>query len=85
MPALILDGKSLAKQTENQLKIRVDNLRESSGKTPVLATILVGNDPASETYVKMKGNACQRVGMESLRVFLPKILTLKNFSIKLEN
>ena len=54
MPALILDGKSLAKQTENQLKQRVERLRESTGKTPVLATILVGNDPASETYVKMK-------------------------------
>lgn len=72
MPALILDGKSLAKQTENQLKQRVERLRESTGKTPVLATILVGNDPASETYVKMKGNACQRVGMESLRIVLPK-------------
>ena len=81
MPALILDGKSLAKQTENQLKIRVDNLRESSGKTPVLATILVGNDPASETYVKMKGNACQRVGMESLRVFLPKNINTDRKSV----
>jgi methylenetetrahydrofolate dehydrogenase (NADP+)/methenyltetrahydrofolate cyclohydrolase len=39
---------------------------------PVLATILVGNDPSSEVYVKMKGNACERVGMASLKVPLPE-------------
>lgn len=72
MPALILDGKSLAQQTEKELQERVEHLRETTGKTPVLATILVGNDPASETYVKMKGNACKRVGMDSLRICLPK-------------
>jgi methylenetetrahydrofolate dehydrogenase (NADP+)/methenyltetrahydrofolate cyclohydrolase len=40
-----------------------------------LATILVGDDPASATYVKMKGNACQRVGMDSLRIELPSTTT----------
>ena len=44
---------------------------KSDGRTPVLATILVGDDPASATYVKMKGNACRRVGMESLAIELP--------------
>jgi methylenetetrahydrofolate dehydrogenase (NADP+)/methenyltetrahydrofolate cyclohydrolase len=43
-----------------------------SGITPVLATILVGDDPASETYVKMKGNACERIGMKSLKIVLPQ-------------
>ena len=48
---------------------RVERLKvNSGGKTPILATILVGDDPASATYVKMKGNACRRVGMESLAV-----------------
>ena len=70
MPALILDGKALSTQTEVQLKTRVDRLRESTGKAPILATILVGDDPSSKTYVEMKGNACSRVGMESIRVFL---------------
>jgi len=42
---------------------------------PILATILVGDDPASATYVKMKGNACQRVGMESLKIVLPQTTT----------
>ncbi len=44
---------------------------QSGGKTPILATILVGDDPASATYVKMKGNACRRVGMESWRLKCP--------------
>ncbi len=72
MSALVLDGKALAAETEAQLGERVARLREKSGgKTPILATILVGDDPASATYVKMKGNACRRVGMESTAVELP--------------
>ncbi len=72
MTALILDGKALAKKTEQSLLARVEKLKAASGgKTPILATILVGDDPASATYVKMKGNACQRVGMESLKIGLP--------------
>ena len=76
MPALILDGKSLAAQTEADLLARVERLKEKSGgKTPILATILVGDDPASATYVRMKGNACRRVGMESLKIVLPQHTT----------
>ena len=72
MSALILDGKYVAKCTEAELSSRVEQLKkQSSGKTPILATILVGDDPASATYVKMKGNACRRVGMESLAIELP--------------
>lgn len=69
MSALVLDGKALAAQWEQQLSERVAALSEKSGgKTPILATILVGADPASATYVKMKGNACRRIGMESMAV-----------------
>ncbi len=69
MTALILDGKALAKKTEEELTKRVDALKQKSGgQTPILATILVGADPASATYVKMKGNACTRIGMDSLKV-----------------
>ena len=72
MSALVLDGKALAAQTEAELLARVEQLKaKSGGKTPILATILVGDDPASATYVKMKGNACRRVGMDSLAVELP--------------
>lgn len=72
MAALILDGKQVAERSEAELSARVDALKtQSGGRTPVLATILVGDDPASATYVKMKGNACRRVGMESLAIELP--------------
>jgi len=66
-----LDGKKLAREMEEKLALRVEKLKRETGKTPVLATILVGDDPASATYVRMKGNACARVGMESLRIKLP--------------
>ena len=49
--------------------------QKSNGIAPILATILVGDDPSSATYVKMKGNACRRVGMESLKVVLPQTTT----------
>jgi len=72
---MILDGKALARQMEQELAVRVEKIKEKTGQTPILATILVGDDPASATYVRMKGNACQRVGMESLRVILPQSTT----------
>lgn len=70
--ALVLDGKALSKLIESQIKTRVDEFKKVTGKVPTLATILVGNDPASATYVKMKGNACARVGMESRKIELPQ-------------
>ena len=66
--ATILDGKALAKDTEEVLAGRVQKFKERAGRVPQLATILVGSDPASATYVKMKGNACARVGMLSQRI-----------------
>ncbi len=73
MPGIILDGKSLAKQIETDLTQRVARLKEASGGfQPTLATILVGDDPASAHYVKQKGVACRRVGMDSRQVFLPQ-------------
>ncbi|MFT5576247.1 MAG: methylenetetrahydrofolate dehydrogenase (NADP+)/methenyltetrahydrofolate cyclohydrolase [Bermanella sp.] len=76
MSATILDGKALAAQSEQELGERVEKLKEQSGgKIPILATILVGDDPASATYVKMKGNACRRVGMKSLAVDMPTSTT----------
>jgi len=72
MPAIVLDGKSLSQKTEAELATRVAALRaRSDGQAPILATILVGDDPASATYVRMKQNACKRVGMESIAVELP--------------
>jgi len=76
MSGLVLDGKTLSKQLESELAVRVQEVvKKSNGRVPILATILVGDDPASATYVKMKGNACNRVGMQSLKVELPQSTT----------
>ncbi len=84
MSALVLDGKSLAAQTEAELLARVEQLKEKSGgKTPILATILVGDDPASTTYVKMKGNACKRVGMDSMAIEMPTNTTTEQLLAKI--
>lgn len=64
----IIDGKAYSLEVEQELKKRVEAIKERCGKTPVLATILVGENPASVTYVRMKGNACTRIGMTSLKV-----------------
>ena len=66
----IMDGKKVALDTEESLIDRVTFLKSQKGYVPTLATILVGDDPASATYVKMKGNACERIGMQSLKVEL---------------
>jgi len=70
--AIVLNGKSLSESTETELFERVKAIKEKSGTTPILATILIGSDPASATYVNMKSNACKRVGMDSLKIELDK-------------
>jgi len=85
MAGMILDGKSLALELESELSLRVEKIKEKAGgRAPILATILVGDDPASATYVKMKGNACKRVGMESLRVVLPESTTTEELLSKID-
>lgn len=81
----ILDGTTLAKATEAELAQRVDRIKQANGqRTPILATLLVGDDPASATYVKMKGNACRRVGMDSLKITLPTETTTEELLAKID-
>jgi methylenetetrahydrofolate dehydrogenase (NADP+)/methenyltetrahydrofolate cyclohydrolase len=76
MAGKVLDGRGLAKQIERELASRVQVWKAQHGeRVPTLVTILVGNDPASATYVRMKGNACKRVGMASVQVTLPEATT----------
>ncbi|EGE20997.1 bifunctional methylenetetrahydrofolate dehydrogenase/methenyltetrahydrofolate cyclohydrolase FolD [Moraxella catarrhalis] len=82
--ATVLDGKALAKSIESELSARVETLKQKTGRTPILATILVGDDPASATYVRMKGNACQHVGMDSMRVDMPKDTTTDELLAKID-
>jgi len=82
---LILDGKTLAKNTEAELSRRVAEIKQRNGdRTPILATILVGSDPASATYVRMKGNACRRVGMDSMKVEMPQQTTTDELLAKID-
>ena len=74
MNTKILDGKSLALTSEESITKEVSKLN-NAGIFPTLATILVGQDPASETYVKMKRNTCARVGMKSIAVEMPDTTT----------
>ena len=82
--AIKLDGKSLSQSTEQELAERVLTIKNQKGFVPILATILVGSDPASGTYVKMKGNACERIGMKSLKVELDENTTTDELLLKID-
>ena len=83
MTAQILDGKKLANESEKEILESVLLLKES-GIIPTLATILVGKDPASETYVRMKQQTCKRVGMESVAINLPKETSTEELLSKID-
>ena len=83
MAAQILDGKKLASESEKEILGSVSLLKEK-GIIPTLATILVGDDPASEIYVRMKQETCKRVGMESLAINLPKETSTEELLLKID-
>ncbi len=71
MPAQILDGKNLAQQIRRELADEVAAFHKESGVTPTLAAVLVGDDPASEVYVRNKRRDCEEVGIASVLEKLP--------------
>lgn len=81
---MILDGKTLSKIIEGELAQKVARIKEKTGNVPALATILVGDNPASVTYVRMKGNACARVGLRSVKVEMPEDTTTQQLLDKIE-
>ena len=85
MSAIVLDGKALAKKSENDLTERVKKIKSiNHERAPILATILVGDDPASATYVKMKQNACKRIGMESIAIEMPTTTSTRELLTKID-
>ena len=71
MAAQLLDGKALAKQIQAEIAAEVAEFTSQTGVTPCLAAVLVGDDAASQVYVRNKQRACERVGLTSRLHRLP--------------
>jgi methylenetetrahydrofolate dehydrogenase (NADP+)/methenyltetrahydrofolate cyclohydrolase len=69
--AKLMDGTAVAARLLDGARAKVRKIHETTGVIPTLATVLVGNNPASATYVRMKRKRCEDVGMKSLAVELP--------------
>ena len=74
-PEKILDGRAVAKHIEAEVAAEIERKLAAGATRPILATIIVGENPSSVTYVRMKGNACRRVGIEPKKVELPEQTT----------
>ena len=74
MPARIISGKAIGQEMREELKPQIEELK-SAGVTPGLAVVLVGEEPASQVYVRMKGKACESAGMHSETVVMPEATT----------
>jgi methylenetetrahydrofolate dehydrogenase (NADP+)/methenyltetrahydrofolate cyclohydrolase len=75
MVAELMDGRALAREIESEAAKRAAELTAATGVTPCLATVIVGEDPASVTYVRMKQNRSKGAGIASLHVALPELST----------
>ena len=71
MVAEIIDGKLISSEIRKEITAEVQSLKLHTGNNPGLAVILVGDDPASATYVRNKGIACDEVGIQSETIVLP--------------
>lgn len=75
MTAQLIDGSNLARTTLTGVAEGVERFRLRHGRRPCLTTVLVGTDPSSQVYVRMKVNRCSAVGIESRRLNLPESTT----------
>lgn len=73
--AIIIDGKAIANEIKEEIKTEVLKLENQYGKKPTLAVILVGKNPASEVYVRMKKKTSEEVGIKSLQILLDENTT----------
>jgi methylenetetrahydrofolate dehydrogenase (NADP+)/methenyltetrahydrofolate cyclohydrolase len=83
MTCMMIDGKAIALRIREDIAARVEALK-AKGVTPGLAVILVGNDPASEIYVRNKGNGCAEVGMYSRTINMPEETTQEQLEAAIE-
>lgn len=82
--AIIIDGKNTAKEIRKEIKEKVAIFREKYGYSPKLSVILVGNDPASEIYVRNKENACRKVDMDAETIHMPGTTTTEELLTLIE-
>ncbi|RRS32636.1 MAG: 5,10-methylene-tetrahydrofolate cyclohydrolase [Epsilonproteobacteria bacterium (ex Lamellibrachia satsuma)] len=71
----LIDGKALAKKVQDSVATEVEQLKQEENIVPGLAVILVGDDPASHAYVKMKAKACEKVGFYSITHNMPDTIS----------
>lgn len=71
----LIDGKSLAKKVQSSVTSQVEKLKQEKNIVPGLAVILIGDDPASHAYVKMKAKACEKVGFYSITHSMPDTIS----------
>jgi methylenetetrahydrofolate dehydrogenase (NADP+)/methenyltetrahydrofolate cyclohydrolase len=83
MPTKI-DGKELAQKIRSGLKEKAAEYKEKSGRTPGLAVVLVGEDPASQVYVRMKNKACEEAGFKSVVDRMPDTTTTEELLARVE-
>ena len=72
---MIISGKELATKLRAQMQDHVKDITKVFGETPCLAVILVGDDPASQSYVKGKSKACEEIGIKNMTISLPNDVT----------
>ena len=73
--AEIIDGKLVSSKVREEIRANIEELKEASGIIPGLAVILVGDNPASQVYVRNKHKACSDVGINSIQIYMPEETT----------
>lgn len=81
---LIIDGKKVSSDLKAEMKVRVDENRAATGKVPGLTVIIVGEDPASQVYVRNKAKSCVEIGMNSTVVEMPASTSREVLLAKIE-
>jgi len=80
----LIDGKSLADKVQTSVAAEVEKLKQEKNIVPGLAVILIGDDPASHAYVKMKAKACERVGFYSITHNMPDTISQEEIIATIE-
>lgn len=71
----IISGKQLSEEIREEVRLQVEDLKRKYGAVPHLAVVLVGEDPASQSYVRAKGRACKKAGMDSTTIIKEETIT----------